>query len=57
MRISRLRFFFLLIGMLAPAITGLAQTGPFQGSASAGPPSDQPLALSLDEALKMGPAL
>jgi outer membrane protein TolC len=54
MRIFRFRFFFLMIGILAPAVTGLAQTGAFQGSASAGPPSDQPLALSLDEALKMG---
>jgi len=43
-----------MIGMLAPAMTGLAQVGPFQGSASSGPPSDQPLSLSLDQALKMG---
>src|ERR1700687_5090355 len=54
MRISRLRFFSLMIGIFAPAVTGLAQTGPFQGSASSGPASDQPLSLSLDEALKMG---
>jgi outer membrane protein TolC len=54
MRISRFRFFLLLIGIFAPVITGLAQTGPYQGSASAGPPSGQPLSLSLDEAMKMG---
>jgi len=40
------------------AAGGAAQStypvNPFQGSASAGPPSDQPRALSLDEALKMG---
>jgi outer membrane protein TolC len=54
MRISRFRFFFVMIGIIAPAITGLAQTGPYQGSASSGPPSDQPLSLSLDDALKMG---
>jgi outer membrane protein TolC len=54
MRVSRFGFFFLMIGILAPAGPGLAQTGPFQGSASSGPASDQPLSLSLDEALKMG---
>ena len=54
MRISRFRFFLMMIGIFAPAITGLAQTGAYQGSASAGPPSDQALSLSLDEALKMG---
>jgi outer membrane protein TolC len=54
MRISRFRFFFLMIGILAPAVSGLAQTGAFQGSASSGQLSDQPLALSLDEALKIG---
>ena len=54
MPISRFRFFLLMIGILAPAMSGLAQTGPYQGSASAGPPSEQPLSLSLDEALKMG---
>jgi outer membrane protein TolC len=54
MPISRFRFFLLMIGILASAMSGLAQTGPYQGSASAGPPSDQPLSLSLDEALKMG---
>jgi hypothetical protein len=54
MQISRFPFFLLMIGIFAPAITGVAQTGAFQGSASAGPPSGQPLSLSLDEALKMG---
>ena len=54
MRIFRFRSFLLFFGIFATAITGLAQTGVFQGSASAGPPSDQPLSLSLDEALKMG---
>jgi outer membrane protein TolC len=66
MRISRLRFFprrispilctilLLLIGVLALSVAGHAQVGPYQGSASAGPPSEQPLSLSLDEALKLG---
>lgn len=54
MRISRFRFFLLLIGLLATAISGLSQTGPFQGSASSGPTSDQPIALTLNNALKMG---
>ena len=54
MRTSWFRFFLLLIGVLASAVSGLAQTGPYQGSASAGPPSEQPRSLSLDEALKMG---
>jgi outer membrane protein TolC len=54
MRISRFHFLLLMIGIFAPAITGLAQTGAFQGSASAGPATEQPLSLSLDGALKMG---
>lgn len=54
MRISWFRFFFLVIGIFAPVVYAAAQTGPYQGSASAGPPSDQPLSLSLDAALKMG---
>jgi outer membrane protein TolC len=54
MRISRLRVLLLVIGLFAPALAGLAQTGPYLGSASAGPPSEQPLSLTLDEALKMG---
>jgi outer membrane protein TolC len=54
MRICRLCFFLLMIGIFVPATAGLAQTGAFQGSANSGPPSDQPLSLSLDEALKMG---
>ncbi len=54
MRSSRLRFFSLAIGIIAPAVCAMAQTGPFQGSASAGPVSDQPISLSLDQALKMG---
>jgi len=54
MRISRFRFSLLILALLAPALSGLAQTGAFQGSANAGPPSAQPLSLSLDEALKMG---
>jgi outer membrane protein TolC len=43
-----------MTGLLAVAITVGAQTDPYQGSSSAGPPSEQPLSLSLDEALKMG---
>src|SRR5271169_4318616 len=55
MRNFRLRFFFFLtIGLVAPIVCAVAQTGPFQGSANSGPPSAQPLSLSLDEALKMG---
>jgi outer membrane protein TolC len=54
MRISWIRFPLLMIGIFALAMTGLAQTSPYQGSASSGPPSDQPLLLSLDQALKMG---
>jgi outer membrane protein TolC len=54
MRIFRLRHLFLSLGILAAAFPAGAQTGPFQGSASAGPPSAQPLSLSLDAALKMG---
>jgi outer membrane protein TolC len=54
MRISVCRFFLLLLGILAAAVSGLAQADPFQGSANAGSPSAQPLSLSLDEALKMG---
>jgi outer membrane protein TolC len=54
MRISRFHLFPLFLGLLAMAFPLRAQTGAFQGSASAGPPSNQPLALSLDEALKMG---
>ncbi len=55
MRILRLRFFLLMIGMLTPLAYAMPQaTGFYQGSASAGPPSDQTLSLSLDQALKMG---
>ena len=54
MRFFRHRPFVLFLGILASALPALAQTGAFQGSASAGPPSAQPLSLSLDEALKKG---
>jgi outer membrane protein TolC len=54
MRIFRLRHLLLFLGIFAAGFPVGAQTGPFQGSASAGPPSAQPLSLSLDEALKMG---
>ena len=54
MRISRFSLVFLLMGMFVSAAGAFAQTGPYQGSASAGPPSDQPVSLSLDQALKMG---
>ena len=54
MRISRLCLFLLLIGLLSPAVAGWAQTGAYQGSASFGPPSDQPMSLSLEQALKLG---
>src|SRR5665213_2917504 len=55
MRSLRFRFFVLAIGMIAPLAYAWPQaTGFYQGSASAGPPSDQSLSLSLDQALKMG---
>jgi outer membrane protein TolC len=54
MRNSRFYFIFVLLGMFVSAICAMAQTGPYQGSASAGPPSDLPVSLSLDQALKMG---
>ena len=54
MRSSCLRFISLAIGIIAPAVCAVGQTGPFQGSASAGPVSEQPISLSLDQALKMG---
>jgi outer membrane protein TolC len=54
MRTSRLYFVFLLMGLFVSATCALAQTGPYGGSASAGPPSDQPVSLTLDQALKMG---
>jgi outer membrane protein TolC len=54
MRTFQLRCFLLMLGLLVPAVSGFAQLNPYQGSASAGPPSEQPLSLSLDEALKMG---
>lgn len=54
MRNSRFRFFVFMIGIFVPAVTALAQTGAFQGSASSGPASDQQLSLSLDAALKLG---
>jgi outer membrane protein TolC len=54
MRISRFHLVVMLLGMLVSATCAMAQTGPYQGSATAGPPSDQPISLSLDQALKMG---
>jgi len=54
MRIFRLRLCVLMIGVLLPAVAGLAQTDVYQGSASSGPPTDQPMSLSLDQALKLG---
>jgi outer membrane protein TolC len=54
MRIFRLRLCVLMFGVLLPAVAGLAQTDVYQGSASSGPPSDQPMSLSLDQALKLG---
>jgi outer membrane protein TolC len=58
MRTLRFRFLFLCFGVLSLAAAGFAQAGPFQGSvsppaASAAPP-DQPLKLSLDDALQRG---
>ena len=58
MRISWLRFSSVVLGILAMAAGAAAQisfpTSPYQGSASAGPPSAESRSLTLDEALKMG---
>jgi len=54
MRNFRFDVCLLLMGVFVTATCAMAQTGPYQGSASAGPPSDQPVSLSLDQALKMG---
>ena len=55
MSVSRSCFYFLLaIVVPATAVAGWAQTGAYQGSASAGPPTGQTMSLSLDDALKMG---
>jgi outer membrane protein TolC len=54
MRSLRQRHLLLFLVTVAAAFPALAQTDPYQGSASAGPPSAQLLSLSLDEALKMG---
>ena len=54
MRTSRFRFIFLVIGVFAPMIAAFAQSAAFQGSASSGPLTDQPLSLSLNEAVQRG---
>jgi len=54
MRTFRIHLVLLLVGTFVSATCAFAQTGPYQGSASAGPPSEQPVSLSLDQALKMG---
>jgi outer membrane protein TolC len=54
MRFLRQRSILAFLAACAAVATARAQTGPFQGSTSAGPPTAQPMALSLDEALKMG---
>jgi hypothetical protein len=54
MRFFRQHHLLLFVAMVAAALPARAQTDPYQGSASAGPPSAQLLSLSLDEALKMG---
>jgi len=48
------RFCVLLIGIFATLMDAPAQTGAFQGSASSGAPSSEPLSLSLEEALQRG---
>ena len=54
MRTFWFRFCFLLVGMLAAAVSVPAQTGAYQGSASSGPASGESLSLSLNEALQRG---
>ncbi len=55
MRYARSFFLFLLFCDASLALPAAAQTSAtFQGSVGAGPPSAQPLALSLDDALKRG---
>jgi len=50
---SRL-FCIILIGVWLPAIFARAQNNAFQGSTSSGPPSAEPLSLTLNEALERG---
>jgi outer membrane protein TolC len=57
MRTPWFRFLFLIFGALSLAGSGFAQAGPFQGSVSPASPtasSDQPVKLSLDDALERG---
>jgi outer membrane protein TolC len=55
MRYPWLQFLSVVLCMLLPSLSAPAQSdAAFQGSVSSGPPSAQPLALSLDEALKRG---
>lgn len=57
MRSLWFRFLFLLFGSLSLALAGFAQAPAFQGSVSPAAPSavsDQPLKLSLDDALERG---
>src|ERR1700674_2946403 len=55
MRYPWLRFPFLVLCILSLAPASFAQTdAPFRGSVGAAAPSDQPLALSLDDALQRG---
>jgi outer membrane protein TolC len=57
MRILWFRFLFLLFGALSLVLAGFAQAGPFQGSVTPASPtasSDQPVKLSLDDAIERG---
>ena len=58
MRTLWFRLLFVIFGALSLAAAGFAQAGPFQGSvspaASVATPSDQPVKLSLDDALQRG---
>jgi outer membrane protein TolC len=57
MRTLWFRLLLMLFGALSLVTAGGAQTGPFQGSVSGPaptPPSDQPVRLSLDDALQRG---
>jgi len=54
MRTLWFRFLFLMFGALPAAISAFAQASAFRGSVNAPAPSNQPVQLSLDDALQRG---
>jgi len=54
MRTQWFRFLVLIFGALPAAVSALAQASQFQGSVNSAAPSDQPINLSLDDALQRG---